>query len=118
MKLLIVDDNQKMRKMIRSIVAELDDTVFECEDGDEVVPLYKQTMPDFVLMDINMVRVSGIMATENLRKEFPEARVLIITNFSEKEIHKAAKEAGAEKYFMKDDIMEVKNYLIQQKKKI
>jgi len=118
MKLLIVDDNQKMRKMIRSIVAELDDTVFECENGDEAVHLYKQTMPDFVLMDIGMPRVNGLIATENLKKEFPEARVLIVTNFSDKEIYKSAEEAGAEKYFMKDDITEVKKYLIDQKKKI
>lgn len=118
MKLLIVDDNPIMRKLIRSMVTDVNDTVSELDDGEKVVQMYTDATPDFVLMDIGMPKVNGIMATENLKKEFPDARVIIVTNYSGKEIHDAAEEAGVEKYFMKDDITEVKKYLISEMKKI
>lgn len=118
MKLLIVDDNANMRKSIRSIVTTSTDIVFECEDGDAVLATYSKTHPDFVLMDIKMPKVNGIKTMENLKKGFPEARVLILTNYSDNEFREAAKEAGAEKYFMKDNFMEVKKYLISEMKKM
>ncbi|MCK9425959.1 MAG: response regulator transcription factor [Ignavibacteriaceae bacterium] len=111
MKLLIVDDSKEMRKSIRSIVATPADMVFECEDGRNVVTAYTEAQPDYVLMDIRMPKVNGIKATENLKKRFPEARVIIVTNYSDSEFREAAKAAGAERYFLKDNLLDVKNYL-------
>ncbi len=51
MNLLIVEDNAKMRRMIKSIVADLADEIAECDDGGEALSLYSQYNPDFVLMD-------------------------------------------------------------------
>jgi len=62
-------------------------------------------------MDIRMPKVNGIKATENLKKKFPEAHVIIVTNYSDQEFRDAAKEAGAEQYFLKDNLMDVKKYL-------
>jgi len=111
MKILIVDDSKEMRKSIRSIVAAPADILFECEDGDAVVKAYTEAQPDYVLMDIRMPKVNGIKATENLKKKFPEAHVIIVTNYSDQEFRDAAKEAGDEQYFLKDNLMDVKKYL-------
>lgn len=115
MKLLIVDDSKEMRKSIRSIVAGPADSVFECADGSLALTAYTKEHPDFVLMDINMPEVNGIKATRDLKKAFPEARVLIVSNYSDKEFRDEAKEAGAEKYFLKDSLMLVKDYLQTQR---
>jgi DNA-binding NarL/FixJ family response regulator len=114
-KLLIVDDNTVMRKSIRSIVSDATDSVFECANGSLALTVYAEELPDFVLMDINMPEVNGIKATANLKKIFPEARVLIVTNYSEREFREKAKEAGADKYFLKDSLMSVKEYLQTQR---
>lgn len=116
MKLLIVDDSAAMRRTIRSIVANADDEVTECEDGSEIVDVYKEIQPDFVLMDIKMPYMNGIEATSNLITKFPEARVLIVSNYNDEELREEAKSAGVEKYFIKDDLMEVKNYIQQAEK--
>lgn len=111
MKLLIVDDSAEMRKSIRSIVADPDDTIFECENGSLVNAIYTKEKPDYVLMDINMSEINGIKATANLLKKFPKACVLIVSNYNDKELREEAKIAGAEKYFIKDNLIEVKKYL-------
>ena len=116
MIILIVDDNPDMRKLIRSSITVSTDTVDECVDGSKVMDAYANLHPDFVLMDINMPVMNGIEATRNLKKQYPEARVIIVTSYSEIELREDAKEAGAENYFQKENLMELKNYLTQQLK--
>lgn len=111
MKLLIVDDSAEMRKMIRTIVATPTDVVFECENGSLVLGVYTKEKPDYVLMDINMPVMNGIIATAVLIKNFPEAKVLIVSNYNDEVFREEAKNAGAEKYFIKDTLIELKNYL-------
>jgi CheY-like chemotaxis protein len=73
MTLLIVDDNREMRQLMKSIVSEVCDEIFECEDGDEVLPAFNAHRPDWVLMDVEMKRVDGLRATSDLMNRYPEA---------------------------------------------
>ena len=111
MKLMIVDDSALMRAMIRNLVATSSDDVSECEDGAEAVAAFKQTNPDFVLMDLQMPNVGGIEATRKLKQEFPNAKVIIVSNFREQEFRDEAKEAGAVSYFTKDDLIQLKEFI-------
>ncbi len=113
MKLLIVDDNSAMRTMIRSIVAKADDSVLECGDGSDVVRMFGQIHPDVVLMDLQMPKMNGINATRVLKKEFPDARVIIVSNFNDHEFREEARDAGAVSYFSKDDLMQLRHYIHQ-----
>ena len=63
MKVLIVEDNQAMRRMIRRIVAVVADEISECGDGATACALYRELRPDWVLMDIEMGEVNGIEAS-------------------------------------------------------
>ncbi len=63
MKLLIVDDNASVRRVIRGIVASLADDIHECADGEDALAAYIAHSPDFVLMDIAMEKLDGIAAT-------------------------------------------------------
>ncbi len=65
MKLLIVDDNAAVRRLIRSIVLPFAGEVFECVDGADALAAYQAHRMDVVLMDIRMSEVDGIEATKN-----------------------------------------------------
>lgn len=112
MKLLIVDDNDIMRQMIKGIVAQPADQVQECSDGRSVVSTYEAFRPDWVLMDINMNTLNGLQATRMLKAVYPEARVAIVTNYGDQEFRDEAKAAGAEKYFLKDNLPAIRDQLL------
>lgn len=113
MKLLIIDDNSAMRMMIRSMVAGPDDSVVECSDGSEALESYRRTTPDVVLMDLQMNAVGGITATRNIKAHFPDAHVIIVSNFNDQEFRDEAREAGASSYFTKDNLTQLKQFIHQ-----
>ena len=112
MKLLIVEDNLPMRRMIRRSVADLADEISECGDGIEAVALYPALQPDWVLMDIEMARLNGIAATRQIRADYPTARVLIVTNYSDASFREAAEQAGASGYVLKENLFELRRFLL------
>jgi CheY-like chemotaxis protein len=114
MKLLIVDDSAPMRHLIRAVVGDLADDVTECSDGDEAVEAYtahRFGAADRVLMDMQMARVSGLEATRRIRANFPDARIIIVTQYDDPEWRAAADEAGACGYVLKDDLRHLRQSL-------
>lgn len=111
MKLLIVEDNAPMRALTRRMVGDLADHISECSDGDEALAAYAAERPDWVLMDIEMKRMNGIAATRQLLAAFPEARVVIVTNYADEPLRAAAKAAGACGYVLKENLIEVRRWL-------
>lgn len=112
MKILIVDDSPVMRMTIKSIVAAPADLIAECEDGSSVISAYESFHPDWVLMDLRMARTNGIDATRELKAVHPEARVAILTNYGDQEFRDEAKAAGADQYFLKDNLPAIRQQLI------
>ena len=112
MILLIVDDNQQMRRLIRSVVGDLADTITECSDGGLALAAYSAQLPDWVLMDIRMQEVDGIAATKEIRASYPEAHVCIVTDYDDGELRRAACEAGAEAYVIKEDLLRLRQVLV------
>lgn len=102
--LLIVEDNSKMRGMIKSLFAESKYQLYECEDGSEALAAYKKYNPEWVLMDIMMKRLDGISATRQILNYHPDAKVIIVTDFDDNELRKQAKSAGAYDYILKEDL--------------
>ena len=109
-KILIVDDNDNIRRVIRMIVSDLAD-VFECSDGAEAVTAYAVHDPDWVLMDIQMKRVNGIAATKAIKSEWPDARILIVTDYDDSSLREAARRAGASDYVLKEDLLVLREFL-------
>lgn len=111
MKLLIVDDNPEVRRVLRRLLSGVADQVTECDDGDAVLAAYADCQPDWVLMDIEMKRLDGIAATEQLLIREPAARVLIVTNYDNAGLRQAAQRAGARGYVLKENLFELQQTL-------
>lgn len=105
LKLLIIEDNAAIRRVIRSIVASVAEEIYECEDGAEAITVYLAQRPDFVLMDIAMSRLDGLAATRQIRAADPEAKVIIVTNYDEADLREAARAAGACDYVLKENLL-------------
>ena len=114
MKVLIVDDNPQARQMIIDYVLSETDEFRECEDGAEALSVYVEFQPDFVLMDWEMKEVNGLTATKNIIAEFPNAKILIVSNFDDPDLRQAAKQAGAIGYLRKENILELNRILNKQ----
>jgi DNA-binding NarL/FixJ family response regulator len=111
MRLLIVDDNEKMRRLLRVLVADLASAICECDDGAEALPSYVSFRPDWVLMDVELLRVDGLTATRQILAAFPDARVVIVTNYDDEDLRAEARAAGARGYVVKENLLEVRRLL-------
>lgn len=109
---MIVDDNKEMRDTLRSVVRGLVTVVDECQDGSEVMEHYRSSHPDFVLMDIAMKTVDGILATKMLLKEFPSAKVVMVSNYEGEEIRAEAMKAGSIGYVHKEQLRDIRMILV------
>jgi CheY-like chemotaxis protein len=111
MSLLIVDDDQRMRHLIRSIVADLADPITECGDGAEAQRCYAEQQPDWVLMDVVMPEVGGLEATRQIRASDPAARIVMVTGHESESLRAAAERAGACAYVSKENLLDLRRIL-------
>ena|SRR5581483_6178755 len=114
MKVLIVEDHADMRQLIRSLVADLVEAVTECADGAEAVAIYTAQQfnrDDRVLMDIEMAGVDGLEATRQLCAAFPDAQIIIVTQYGDAHLRAAATQAGACGYVLKEDLLSLREML-------
>ncbi|HZK46568.1 MAG TPA: response regulator transcription factor [Atopostipes sp.] len=102
-KLLIVDDHEMVRLGLTSYFSILKDieVIGEAENGADGVKMALSMTPDVILMDLVMDVMDGIEATKVILKEWPEAKILILTSFIDDEKVYPALEAGASGYLLK-----------------
>ncbi len=111
MTILIVDDNPSIRRLLRRAVLSYATSIWECSDGVEAQRAFAEHRPDFVLMDIRMPWMDGLEATKKLRHADPEAKVVIVTDYDDDDIRRAANEAGASGYILKQNLVELAQLL-------
>lgn len=107
MKFLIVDDDERIRRLIKLIVTDEAADVCECCDGAQARATYAAHRPDWVLMDLTMPEVDGLTATRQIRSDDPGARVVIVTADDSSMMREAAREAGALAYVLKDNLLDL-----------
>jgi len=110
-KFLIVDDNREFRTLLREIIHKEGDEFIELDDGLHVNSIYKEFNPDWVLLDIVMKNVNGIKAAEKLIEEFPEARFVFVSGYTEERYRKKASKLGAAGFVSKENLAEIKRIL-------
>ena len=106
-KVMIVDDRQSFRELLKSFLKPWATEVVECSNGLEAVSRYGEATPDCVLMDIKMPEMDGLTATKRIKAAFPEARILVLTQYDEPDMRAAAREAGACGYLLKENLADL-----------
>ena len=103
-RLLICDDHAVVRRGLRSLVGIKPgmELVGEAVDGEEAVAMAKKLKPDVIIMDLIMPRKDGVAAITEIKKKDHDAKILVLTSFSDDKNVFSAIKAGASGYLLKD----------------
>lgn len=102
MRVLLADDHQILRDGIRrGLESAGEDVVGEAENGEEAVRFASESRPDIVLMDLSMPVLDGVAATQRIREQVPDTKVVVLTMHDDPERTRAALRAGAAAYLTK-----------------
>lgn len=105
MKIVIVDDDIFVSGALTTILEASGKVTVAASGTDrkEAAELYKIHQPDVLLMDIRMKEKSGLDASAEILEEFPDAKILLLTTFSDDEYIVKALKLGAKGYLLKQD---------------
>lgn len=102
-KVLLTDDEPHIRKFIGMVLKRLGSPVIiEAANGQEAVTLYEKHQPDLVLMDVNMPVMDGLQALIQIRKNDPQALVIMLTSLTNRQTVEQCASHGALDYLRKD----------------
>lgn len=96
-KILVVDDHNMVRSGICAVLALQKgmEVVGEAADGQDAIDKVQRLLPNVALMDIQMPGMNGLEATKRITMDYPQSRVLILTQYDEEENMLLARQAGA-----------------------
>jgi two-component system KDP operon response regulator KdpE len=99
-KILIVDDAQQVRRVLRTALSAEGYTIFEAGTGDEALELFRTSPPDAVLLDVNMPGMTGLETCQELRRH-SDVPILMLTVRNAERDKVLALDAGADDYVVK-----------------
>jgi len=111
-RIMVVEDHHVVRQGLVALLNTVPDmrVVAEGADGKQAVDLFRQHEPDVTLMDLRMPTMSGVDAVIEIRRNFPAARIIVLTTFDGDEDIYRALQAGARGYLLKgmfgDELMD------------
>lgn len=103
--ILLADDHVLIRHGIKNIIKQDDEleVVGEVSNGEELLDFLKEQIPDLLILDISMPKISGIEAVALVKKGYPQVKVLMLTMHKNKQYFYHSMSSGADGYLMKDD---------------
>ena len=105
MRIVVIDDDKLVALSLKTILESTPDieVIAMGSSGEEAIGLYNEHKPDIMLMDIRMEGMTGLEAGVEILKDFPDARLLYLTTFSDDEYIIKALGMGAKGYILKQD---------------
>ena len=105
MEIIVIDDDRLAAVSLKTILESTGGITVQALGGSgaEAVSLYRAHQPDVMLMDIRMEGMTGIEAGREILREFPDARILYLTTFSDDEYIVKALKLGVKGYLLKQD---------------
>lgn len=103
-RVLIVDDQRMFREGIRSRIEYEDDieVVGEAGSAEETLTQIQETRPDIVTLDIRLPDVSGIEVAKQIRRDWPDLKILVLTGYDFDQYVRASARVGIDGYLLKD----------------
>jgi DNA-binding NarL/FixJ family response regulator len=103
-KILIAEDHTILREGLRLLLSSNPDfeVVSEAQDGLEAIQLVESLKPDLVVMDLSMPRINGLEATQEIKKQSPSTKILVLTVHKDEERILSAIKSGVDGYILKD----------------
>ena len=103
-KVLVVDDQTELAEELAEILSsdEAVEAIGTAKDGFDALEKMALCRPDVVLMDIRMPNMNGVVATQRIKSEYPETKVVVLTTFDDSDYILNAINNGASGYLLKD----------------
>jgi len=103
MKILIADDNLRIRQVLRTLIEGHEDwdVCAEAEDGVQAVNRAKQFKPDLIILDLAMPELNGIEAARQISKALPGVPILMLTLYATPLVEKEAEKVGVQRVISK-----------------
>jgi DNA-binding NarL/FixJ family response regulator len=107
-RIMVIDDQAVVRQGFVALINTVSDmaVVAEGTNGQQAIELYRLHRPDVTLMDLRMPELGGVEAIVAIRREFPDARLIVLTTFDGDEDIYRSLQAGAQGYLLKDMFFE------------
>lgn len=107
-KVLIADDQELIRQSLKIVLGtdseiEITDSV---GDGTDVLKSLEKNVPDVILMDVRMPKMDGTVCTKEVKKKYPDVKIIILTTFDDDDFIYRALKYGASGYILKGISME------------
>lgn len=118
-KILMIDDNAFMRQNLKKVLESLGhEIVGEADDGSKAVSSYEECNPDIVTLDIVMGYVNGLEALKNLKENYPNSKIIMVSSMGQKSNVLEAMKLGAEHFILKpidkNKLEEVINFVLEK----
>lgn len=106
LRVLIVEDNRIFREAFKKGLLDYFPSMVieEATNGEEVLQKIKENPPDLIFMDIRLPGINGLQLTQEVKKDFPEINVAILTDYDLPEYRQAAVQYGADRFFVKNSL--------------
>jgi DNA-binding NarL/FixJ family response regulator len=103
--IVLADDHAMFREGIKKIIERIEDTLIsgEVNDGLELLELLKRSNPNLVILDISMPNLRGLEAIREIKRTYPQIKVLVLTMHKKKEFIRQALRDGADGFLLKED---------------
>ncbi len=102
---MLADDHVMFREGVRRIIERIEDVTISAEasDGLELLELLKASRPNLVILDISMPNLRGLEAIREIKRHYPQVKVLVLTMHKKKEFVRQALTDGADGFLLKED---------------
>jgi len=112
MRVLIADDQNSIRDVIKMIVTNMGgEIVGEACNGQEAIDKFSEIQPDLVLLDINMPKMDGVEALKQIKLSHPDARAAMLTSQNTTDIVRTCIGYGASHFILKTDPQSIQQEL-------
>ena len=103
--IVLADDHAMFREGIKKIIERIEDALIsgEVNDGLELLELLKRSNPNLVILDISMPNLRGLEAIREIKRTYPQIKVLVLTMHKKKEFIRQALRDGADGFLLKED---------------